>query len=202
MPATRTRKPKDTIGQVFGKLLVMRVATREEVFKKHNGMTKCRSSHWFCQCECGKTKVACRGSLVKLRGGIKSCGCLPHNPHATPGRAAFTFIYSNYLYSAKRRGLEFSLTMEEFREIIGRDCYYCGSEPIAKYLPRHRRLGHYIANGIDRKDNSIGYIVSNCLPCCKSCNISKNNRTYEEFINWILCAATHLKHYTVTAPSN
>ena len=45
--------------------------------------------------------------------------------------------------------------------------------------------GHIMYNGIDRKDNNIGYIVSNCLPCCSWCNKAKLTNKYEDFLNYI-----------------
>jgi hypothetical protein len=40
-------------------------------------------------------------------------------------------------------------------------------------------------NGIDRKNNAIGYIVGNVLPCCKLCNYAKRTMGYNEFLNWV-----------------
>ena len=51
-------------------------------------------------------------------------------------------------------------------------CWYCGSMPI----PR---------NGIDRQDNSKGYEIGNCVPCCTKCNLLKSDMSYEDFCLWI-----------------
>ena len=40
-------------------------------------------------------------------------------------------------------------------------------------------------NGIDRFDNTIGYELHNCVPCCGFCNFAKGKHTYQEFKNWI-----------------
>ncbi len=78
--------------------------------------------------------------------------------------------FKEYKNSAKRRGVFFPLTIETFENIIKEPCHYCGK--------------HY-SNGIDRKDNSQGYLLENCLSCCGYCNRAKYTRTYEEFMFWV-----------------
>ena len=34
--------------------------------------------------------------------------------------------------------------------------------------------------GIDRVDNDIGYILSNCVSCCSNCNDIKSNSTFKQ----------------------
>jgi hypothetical protein len=40
-------------------------------------------------------------------------------------------------------------------------------------------------NGIDRVDNSKGYILGNCVPCCSWCNRAKADGTLAKFMDWI-----------------
>lgn len=81
----------------------------------------------------------------------------------------FDYKYKKYKYGAQKRGLEFSLTKEQFEFYWKKPCYYCGSK--------------IETIGIDRKDNNIGYKIDNCIPCCWRCNKVKGNASYEEFIN-------------------
>lgn len=74
--------------------------------------------------------------------------------------------YTQHKSNCKRRGLINELTLEQFTYLINSDCEYCGN------------IGH----GIDRVDNSIGYLINNCVPCCTMCNYMKKNYTEEEFI--------------------
>lgn len=37
--------------------------------------------------------------------------------------------------------------------------------------------------GIDRIDNSIGYISNNIVSCCKVCNVMKNKYSVDNFLN-------------------
>lgn len=39
----------------------------------------------------------------------------------------------------------------------------------------------FVYNGIDRVDNSVGYVLSNCVPCCSTCNRMKGTMSSEEF---------------------
>lgn len=72
-----------------------------------------------------------------------------------------------YRYGAKRRGLCFELTKEQFVSILMETCHYCGGDE---------------GVGVDRKDNHIGYIPTNCIPCCTMCNRMKMAHEYEEFL--------------------
>jgi hypothetical protein len=78
--------------------------------------------------------------------------------------------------SAKTRGLQFELTQLECAELLCASCNYCN-----KSASPH--IGVY--NGIDRIDSNVGYLLNNCVSCCKYCNYAKSNYTLEEFISWI-----------------
>ena len=93
-------------------------------------------------------------------------------------------VIKMYKHGAKRRGLEYKLTEKQFKEITQQPCYYCG------IIPSNKRdiegyNGAYIYSGIDRVDNTKGYITGNVVPCCYQCNLSKGKLTLEEFKNWI-----------------
>lgn len=78
--------------------------------------------------------------------------------------------------SAKRRNIEFSLTYGEFIEIFHSNCTYCGQED---------------SRGIDRVDNSIGYIKTNSVGCCKMCNFMKHSQNKNDFIKQCKKIAWH-----------
>ncbi len=69
--------------------------------------------------------------------------------------------YAEYTRSAVKRSLEFYLSLEEFKSIVCQPCFYCGTFTEGESI------------GIDRFDNSKGYIVENCRPCCDTCNRMK-----------------------------
>uniref|UniRef100_A0A6C0HKK4 Uncharacterized protein n=1 Tax=viral metagenome TaxID=1070528 RepID=A0A6C0HKK4_9ZZZZ len=73
--------------------------------------------------------------------------------------------------NAYTRGLLFTLSESDFERLIIQSCYYCGFHSASRL------------NGIDRVDNNKGYIIANCIPCCKMCNVMKNMQHPLEFLD-------------------
>jgi hypothetical protein len=85
--------------------------------------------------------------------------------------------FKSYLKaSALRRGHEFKLSYSQFIELFHQSCSYCGKKD---------------ARGIDRVDNSKGYILENCVGCCGICNKMKWRLTKEEFISQVKLIYKH-----------
>ena len=78
--------------------------------------------------------------------------------------------YTKYLVNAKKRNLEFTLSIEEFEEIINNSCYYCDYYAYDEVV------------GVDRLDSNIGYVIQNVVPCCSICNYSKGTLTLKQYI--------------------
>ena len=142
-----------------------------------------KRSHWFCICDCGGAKVA--SSMVLTNGRTRSCGCVHDNYHRKHpnGTAAFLSLYRLYEVQAVGRGLCFDLSLEDFRGLTRRDCYYCGIAPEhIKRATGQQSGGTYTYNGIDRIDNGKGYTIDNCVPCCGTCNRMKMAMPHDEFL--------------------
>ena len=73
--------------------------------------------------------------------------------------------------NAYTRGILFTLSEADFERLIIQSCIYCGFHSASRL------------NGIDRIDNNKGYILSNCIPCCKMCNVIKNMQHPFEFLD-------------------
>lgn len=86
------------------------------------------------------------------------------------------FCY-NTKASASKRGYSFDLTLDEMSNLSQQVCTYCGKEP-EQFLSS---FPNFIYNGIDRVDNTKGYILENCVPCCKVCNRMKDVLSVEDF---------------------
>lgn len=169
---------KDITGMIFGYLKVISYAYSKKI------------AYWNCVCKCGK-KVIVRGVSLRI-GQTKSCGCLQKEISTeiiTKGRLkrlipgdtpSSNEVYGNYKRNAKSRNLDFILTKEEFYKITKENCFYCGVEAKQIYKAYESSIP-YIYNGIDRIDNSLGYILENCVPCCGLCNQMKMNETLEKF---------------------
>ena len=84
----------------------------------------------------------------------------------------YTPLYSAYMNSAEKRGLVFKIGKTVFSILTNASCYICGK----KTTNDHQ-------NGLDRIDNSIGYLENNVHSCCGNCNYMKSNYTYKKFID-------------------
>ncbi len=71
------------------------------------------------------------------------------------------------IHRAKKRGLEATLSFEEFLGIVAiGKCVYCDT---ALTWPMYNKIGNRIAvSQIDRVNNDLGYVSGNCAPCCKT----------------------------------
>lgn len=168
------RKREDITGRVFGRLTAVKALG---CFKVGQGTI------WQCVCACGAESEVCISDLK--RGHSKSCKCAQldyaasltssNNPNFKDGASAGkNRVIWQYKHDAKNAGREFSLTDAQFWEIVSSDCFYCGDAPKEDHLK-------VVRNGVDRKDTSLGYTLSNSVACCKYCNRAKSDLTLYEF---------------------
>lgn len=175
----------DLVGQRFGKLIVLRRVGSKVYPASPKSKRKSYSfSLWVARCDCGKEKTYTSNNLRHT----ESCGCVWRNNRGRirkgyeDGRAAKNLILDYYKRSAILRKLEWSLSDEEFFLVTTSNCHYCGIEP-SKI--RETASGFYIYNGVDRKDNTLGYTAENIVPCCEICNLAKRDISYIDFINYL-----------------
>lgn len=184
----------DLTGKIFGRLKVIE-------FEEYKKIGRHRFPYWKVECSCGVKKSVRQNSLVSMK--LFSCGCLLDEfrknilPALTSkrnsiaeGESSLNNIICNYKNRAKKNNINFDLTKEDFRKLTKQKCHYCGVEPSQKFNKKYFN-GHYIYNGIDRKDNTIGYTIDNSLPCCGICNKAKRDLTYDKFISWIKIVKNH-----------
>jgi len=96
----------------------------------------------------------------------------------------FEALY-NILSTETHRGTRTIPLDMSYEQFVGfttiKECHYCGS-PIV-WPERIRKGLNRACTNLDRKDNSLGYSVDNCVVCCGWCNRTKGDRfTYEEFM--------------------
>ena len=168
----KTKRRPCKIGERFGRLIV--IAEAEPMGPRRDMASLCR-------CDCGKEKII-RTHSLKL-GLSHSCGCLIGDvarSRRLPIEIASTkSIYHYVKANAKSRKHLFELSPEDVAGLVFRECFYCGDKPSNV----SRRYGCGVAfNGIDRVNNSKGYVPGNVVPCCRACNISKHARSAEEYI--------------------
>lgn len=170
------RKPIK-IGTRFSDLVILKELQK----RAHNGTIQ-----YLCQCDCGNITIAY--STCLRAGKHKSCGCRRHLPHhALPaGIAGFNALFKAYQHQAKQREYKFNLTKQQFQELTSSNCFYCGIKPIQEKRSRaDSKSEPYFYNGIDRINNTKGYIIENCIACCGICNRMKQNLSQEDFLKHI-----------------
>jgi 5-methylcytosine-specific restriction endonuclease McrA len=146
-----------------------------------------------CKCDCGTERIyPSKRFAAARRGAFQSCGC-KRGVRLPKGEGGFNNLFSEYSRGAASRGFAFELGREEFRELTKRDCFYCGSPPEQIKTLHKAATGHaaYAYNGIDRIDNSSGYVVGNVVSCCSPCNKSKGTMKQDEFIELANKIARH-----------
>lgn len=177
------------IGQTLNRLTVLEVQKRLDSQNKE-------IDYFLCRCVCGKEKFIRAFSVASER--TKSCGCLNKEilpisgkKHALPNNGGIlNVLFAEYRNGANIRGYEFSLSNDQFSNLIKQGCFYCGRLP---YKIVKRRNASIVVNGIDRVDNTKGYSVENCVPCCSVCNKAKMQMETSEFYKWIEMVYNHMK---------
>jgi len=144
---------------------------------------------WKCLCNCGKEFIT-RGNSIR-NGHTISCGCITPKINSKRlslpvGEANVRQLFCAYRKGAEARKLDFKLTLDEFRTFLFNKCFYCGTPPSCLKIVKNIQQNNSIMyNGIDRVDNNLGYIIGNCVTCCKICNFAKKDLTYSDFMDWI-----------------
>lgn len=184
-------RKEDLTGLKFNKLTVLNLID-------HNKDKTYKKRYWLCLCDCGKQTISATSQIVS--GKTKSCGCIKvessiinsiNSRHKIVKKGSgYNSLFNSYYKSAKIKDRPFELSLKDFTELLKGDCFYCGSEPKSVFMKSYYNV---IYNGIDRRDNNLGYTLDNSVSCCKMCNISKNNHTENEFKEWIKKAYKNLE---------
>ncbi len=162
--------PKETTnltGQRFGKLTV------KSFLDYRRGR-----AHWLCECDCGNV-VEVRGTNL-TKNNLRSCGC---NKRLSFGQSSLNKTVAAYRTRAIKKCIPFELTQEDCSMLFSQNCRYC-NQPPSNFSQGRGSNGGIFYNGIDRVDNSKGYVPENCVPCCKLCNQAKSNLGVSEFLMW------------------
>ena len=185
----------DMTGKIFGQLTVIDIAYKS----KNNG-----DYYWNCVCSCGVNKVIWGTAMRRSRRPTKSCGCLqkafqksrtgvPNKKRLSFEEYAIRGIFSHAKKHARSRNLTFELSKEDVANLALKNCYYCDLEPSNRMKhPRPNLRDDVLYSGIDRLNNSLGYVAGNVVSCCKRCNLAKHTMKQEDFFNWIKKVYLHL----------
>lgn len=176
------------INQNFGRLTVIRFVSEGK-----KGSTK-----WECQCSCGNTKIILANSLVK--GASKSCGCL-HKEIAGSYKIKEYYkdvpvsFFNKNVRSARKRKLEFELTIEDIWDIYekqNKKCFYTNF-PIG-FNDQTLSCGILGSSAsVDRIDSSKGYTKDNCCLVFKDINFMKQDFSKDKFIYYCKIISENFK---------
>jgi hypothetical protein len=165
---------KNLTGQVFGRLTVLR---RNPVNHSHG------NARWDVRCECGVEKTV--RSCHLLNGHTVSCGCYGGRTIKPANRDVFLFhMLTRYRKGAAKRGIFFNLTASQLDELMQRNCFYCGVPPQQINKTFRGNIGAFPYNGVDRLANHLGYFFENCVACCGTCNVAKQDMSVHAFVTW------------------
>lgn len=106
-------------------------------------------------------------------------------PSHTKEENIIKYLYKNRVWD-RHFGMGFNtkdiINIGEYAKIIKQECYYCGKK---NDQCEARNDLFFYHNGLDRLDNSKGYVKGNVVSCCTKCNMAKGSLTAEEFLNLI-----------------
>lgn len=184
----------DWSGYSHDELTIIRPATKEDEqnYEVRYGSESAQGKLFLVECSCGKKLVL----LSAIARKYKSCGCAgsrgllvrADRPEEQLIESAIYRAYDTTRRSAEYRDLSFGLTLESFGELIMQPCTYCGELPRGcrkmRVKNRHAK-NRFFCNGVDRVDSDRGYENDNCVPCCRRCNLAKNDMTLGEFREWL-----------------
>jgi hypothetical protein len=166
---------------------------------------------WTCVCDCGKTMARTGRQLIYGKGHR---GCtrpdLYRRSNADDKRQlTISNQYTQHKKRCKLKGIE-HLDFTDWESVVFRPCHYCGLIDERSYTNKYiQSYGEEIINlykvkinGVDRLDSSIGYTLSNCVPCCFFCNTAKYAHEENYFLSRIkqIYEFRRLGEFTPTAP--
>lgn len=169
-------RAKDLTGKRFGYVIILQKAYREN-----------KVTYWKCLCDCGMICILRGQRFTGRKSKNANCGCkasqILSDSHKLPeNRGLINKLFNAYKRTAKLRNLNFSLSIDEFIYLIHGECFYCGEASSNSFKLKNYTI---VYNGIDRKDNSLGYSKENCVSACKFCNFAKGTLTVDEFLRKI-----------------
>lgn len=191
----------DLTGKIIGQLEILE-------YVLHKGRGTQNRWVWKCKCSCGEYCFVRTTKLTKEnpQNCCKKCSDkkFSQNNILEDYGSIKNRVYRRYKKGAKNRNYIFNLSFKYFTTLLNQDCYYCGAKPVPYDEDKfyYNGLQPFKRNGIDRKDNTKGYTIENCVSCCKQCNTIKMNLSYDDFLEKIKSIYNNLiKESSTTIPN-
>lgn len=168
---------------IIGKLTIIKKDEEKSETKK--------TPYYFVKCSCGSPiKSVSKKSLLDKRRSNVSCGCLVKEKNGyikDRSIAIKKLLYKRMKarhVNVLKNNPETLISFDNFCKKIEKTCYYCGKLKSSFKKDRNSEFILYY-NGLDRIDSLKGYTDENTVPACKRCNIAKNDRNVNDFIEHI-----------------
>jgi hypothetical protein len=140
--------------------------------KRCKNCNKRRSTNLFRSYRSKSGKILIRGNCIECEGSLRR-----EREHKSLITQIKTKIrrkryrstpkgrFVNAQQRARKKNIYWSLTRDEYMELIQNNCFYCNG-----FFPPVKT-----GIGLDRKSSKQGYIIGNVVACCEICNKIKNN---------------------------
>lgn len=148
-----------------------------------------------CKCDCGNL-FECRLDLLKI-GKYYSCGCFDRRKlnvgNLSKSWKGLGFLPKTYFTDinrdARKRNLEFSVTMEYLSDLYEKQNHKCNLSGLAIGFSKARS---YISTAsLDRIDSSKGYVEGNVQWIYKDINFMKRDYPQDYFLRIVAQIAKH-----------
>lgn len=181
------QKSMDLTGRRFGSYTV--IGDPETEPRKPSSTSGGGTISWLCRCECGR-EVRVQACKLKSTSGLKCRKCANDDLFNAEDWLPRS-VYQKYRANAASRGLEFHLSLDEFRPLLFQPCIYCGTVGGTTLRHPYRREVTVDYNGVDRL-NGGNYEAGNVAACCWRCNRIKSDMKLDEFVTLCRTVADRL----------
>ena len=169
-------------GKMAGNNIVKLEVGQEGKHKRVLSWNKNEPRHKKYTMECVLCGYKTQTSIKSFYNSCKSCstykvGSNKNSPEET--------LWKRYEWKAKQAGQVFEVSSETFARLLHSDCFYCGAEPKQEFVMKRKTDNYLLYNGVDRKENDLGYTESNCVACCWVCNQAKSNIGFDDWKNLV-----------------
>lgn len=166
----------------MGLKAVLRTYIKPEKCLRKNGSPVRRKIYVFGCIDCGKEiHVESNGKVARATGRCRSCSY--REAARSRRKKPFEFLYNKFMRVAVGRKLNTAcdISYEDFVALTDiKECFYCGESVRWAATDTDKNSWRY---NLDRKNNNLGYLKTNIVVSCWSCNKLKSNFGYYEFLD-------------------